>query len=267
LLYGPFKKIENTYKQLKEERLYKNKGETEFIKEKEHRIEFEKKIEPKQDLELIKGIEIESEPKTGKEITEIQRTKVEPEKEIKSEESVEESKQIAPVMETKSTHEVEKMTEVEIEIDRETIARTETMEEIGVEENREHDQETVQEAKSIGESESKLVLEPADIELTVGEILRAYEEDDVTADTKFMNKILRVTGDVSLVDIKEGLNIQYIRLTSGSGEPWQSVQCMFDRKHLAVLEQLEKGQTAIVQGRYNGSVIAIRMIDCVLVSR
>jgi cell envelope opacity-associated protein A len=45
----------------------------------------------------------------------------------------------------------------------------------------------------------------------------------------------------------------------------QSVQCMFDKKHASVLSKLEKGQLVTVQGRYNGSVIAMRIVDCVLI--
>ena len=66
-------------------------------------------------------------------------------------------------------------------------------------------------------------------------------------------------------DIKDRLDIHYIRLTGNGGDPWQSLQCMFNKKHSQALEQLEKGQTVTVQGRYSGSVIAIRMVDCVLV--
>ena len=103
------------------------------------------------------------------------------------------------------------------------------------------------------------------MELSVGEILQAYEEDDIAADEKFMNKILRVTGTVSLIDVKDKLDIHYIRMTGRGGDPWQSLQCMFDKKYSAVLEQLEKGQSITVQGRYTGSIIAIRMVDCILI--
>ena len=45
----------------------------------------------------------------------------------------------------------------------------------------------------------------------------------------------------------------------------ESVQCMFDKKHGAVLKQLEKGQPVTVQGKYKGSIIAVRIVDCCLV--
>ena len=113
--------------------------------------------------------------------------------------------------------------------------------------------------------ESKLEPEPVAMELTVEELLSAYATDGVAADTKFVNKLLRVTGVVAMIDVKDMLDTHYIRLTGAEGNLLQSVRCLFDKKHAPVLQQLVIGQTVTVQGRYNGSIIEIRMMDCVLV--
>ena len=68
-----------------------------------------------------------------------------------------------------------------------------------------------------------------------------------------------------MIDIKNMLDTHYIRLTGAEGNLLQSVQCVFNKQYAPALEQLEKGQTVTVQGKYNGSIIAIRMVDCVLV--
>jgi len=139
------------------------------------------------------------------------------------------------------------------------------------------------ETESVVESEPELVLESQPepitepereveptpeavaIELTVEELLSAYATDEVAADTKFANELLRIAGVVAMIDVKEKLDIHYIRLTDAKRNLLQSVQCMFDKKHAPVLQQLEIGQTVTVQGIYKGSLIAIRMVDCVLV--
>jgi hypothetical protein len=113
--------------------------------------------------------------------------------------------------------------------------------------------------------ESKLEPELAAMELTVEELLSAYATDEVAADTKFANKLLRVTGVVAMIDVKDMLDTHYIRLTRAERNLLQSVRCMFDKKHAPVLQQLVIGQTVTVQGIYNGSIIEIRMMDCVLV--
>ena len=270
LLQGPFKRIEKTYRQLKDERINKSIEEKGIGREPKHELKYEKEIEPKQDLEVIKGIKLEQESITGKKMDVVQEIeketvieeKTEPVQEHEKElEKIEESEpELVVEPEAEPAQEVETEKEAEVEPEEEVKQVTEVVEEAGDEEI----QETEPEMELVQESEPEL--EPADMELTVGEILMAYEEDDVAADEKFMNNILRVTGTVSLVDVKDRLDIHYIRLIGIGGDRRQNLQCMFEKKYSTALEQLEKGQTVTVQGRYRGSVIAIRMVDCVLVN-
>lgn len=262
LLYGSFKKTDKTYRQLKEERLNKTVREEKIIQEPEMEPEIEKEIEPKQDLEVIKRIKLEPESELEIENDVIQEMEKETVQEAEPEEKVEESEP-EPVVEPEGdpSKAVEDKNETEVEPEEEIKPEPEVVEEPEVEEI--HEIET--EAELIKEPEPEPEPENADMELTVTEILVAYDEDDVAADEKFVNKILRVTGTVSMIDIKAKLDTHYIRLAGSGGDPWQSVQCIFDKKHSLALGQLEKGQTVTAQGRYSGSIIAIRMVDCVLV--
>jgi len=106
--------------------------------------------------------------------------------------------------------------------------------------------------------------EPEAMELTAEELLSAYAIDGVAADAKFASKILRVTGVVGMIDVKNMLDTHHIRLTGADGSLLQSLRCVFDKKHAAALNQLTIGQTATVQGKYDGSIIDISMRDCVL---
>ena len=104
-----------------------------------------------------------------------------------------------------------------------------------------------------------------ELELTVDELFAAYEEDQAAADERFLDKIINVSGIASAIEIKDVLGTYYIRLTGAEDDILESVQCMFDKKHGDVLRQLEKGQAITVQGRYNGSIIAVRIVDCFIV--
>ena len=125
--------------------------------------------------------------------------------------------------------------------------------------------EIEQETEPVPEPEPEPELKPAEMELTVSELFTAYEDDDIAASERFANKILRITGVVSLIDVKNISDTHYIRLTGSEGDLMQSVQCMFDKKYAYLLCKLEKGQVVTVQGRYNGSIIAMRMVDCFLI--
>lgn len=105
---------------------------------------------------------------------------------------------------------------------------------------------------------------PAAIEVTVKELASAYETDEETADARFGNKILKVTGLVKRIEVKDTLDIHYITL-SEEGDLLQSVRSMFDKGHEDELNRLTKGQMVTVQGKFDGSIVQLRMRHCVLV--
>jgi len=104
------------------------------------------------------------------------------------------------------------------------------------------------------------------IEVTVDELLSAYATDEAAADERFGNKILKVTGIVNRIEVKDYLDFDYITLTNAENSLFQHVRCFFDKKHGPELSQLTTGQKVTVQGTYDGSMINIRLRDCVLVS-
>jgi len=105
-----------------------------------------------------------------------------------------------------------------------------------------------------------------EIEITAGEVLSAYEENGEAANAKFANKILRVTGIVKRIEAKDTLDIYYITLTDVEKTLLLiDVRCFFDRKHGPELNLLTPGKTVTVQGKYDGSMINIRMSNCFLV--
>ena len=102
------------------------------------------------------------------------------------------------------------------------------------------------------------------MELTVQELLSAYETDAAVADGQFVNKIIKVTGVVGRVEVNNTLDVYYINLTSPETKQLQNVRCVFDKKYGSELSQLRAGQTVTVQGLYDGSIIDISMRDCEL---
>ena len=121
------------------------------------------------------------------------------------------------------------------------------------------------EVKLVEEPESIPEPEPAAIEVTVEGLISAYEADGVAADAKFTDKILNVTGVVARIEINEVLDVHYIVLASADKRLLQSIRCVFEKKHEPELSKLTRGQTVTVQGKYDGSIIDIRLKDCVIV--
>jgi len=115
------------------------------------------------------------------------------------------------------------------------------------------------------QTEKEPVAPAADINITIDEVLADYAADYTSATEKFVNRTVRLSGYAGAIDVKEVHAINYIRVTEASLNLTKSVQCMFDKKYADELKSLEKGQQVTVQGKYTGSLIAMRMSDCIIV--
>ena len=223
LLSESYKKIPKTYRQLKEEKLHKQKLPVrEDISEPAPELEPEPVVEPEPEpvAELEPEPVVEPEPEPVAEPKPRPKRKPEPKPKPK------------PKRKSKPKPKPEPVAELEPE--------------------------------PVAEPEPAPA--PAEIEITAEELLLAYEADGAAADAKFANKILKITGVVGRIEIKDVLGIYYITLTSAEKTLLlQNVRCTFDKKYEPELNQLTSGQTVTVQGQYDGSIIDISMRDCVLV--
>ena len=126
------------------------------------------------------------------------------------------------------------------------------------------------EPELIAEPEPAPVLEPEPtsgvIESTVEQLNSAYQADKIAANKKLTNNILKVTGVVDRIVVREHLDIQYILLTSAEKRALWNVRCTFDKKEAHNLNRLTTGQTVTVQGKYDGYERNIIMKECVLAS-
>jgi hypothetical protein len=116
------------------------------------------------------------------------------------------------------------------------------------------------------ESQKTHVPVQALMEITVDELISAYETAGPDADARFANKFIKITGLVGKIDIKEAASVYALVLEAPGSNPLrQSVRCVFSREHRDTLQKTFKGQTVSVQGKYDGSIINISMRDCLVV--
>lgn len=112
--------------------------------------------------------------------------------------------------------------------------------------------------------ESSPTVTSTPIRITAGELYSAYDENEVSADAKYEDKILKVQGVVKSVG-KDIIDTAYVVLTTGAEHEMWGVQCMFDTEYESQLAQLSKGQVITIQGRCSGYLINVLLRDCVLV--
>jgi len=100
---------------------------------------------------------------------------------------------------------------------------------------------------------------------TVEELNAAFNSDKAGANAKLLDKALKVAGTVDKVFVRDNLDIFYIILAGAGGPSTKQVRCTFNREHGAHLSRLTEGQKATVQGVYAGYERNIILKDCSLV--
>ncbi len=248
LLSKSYKKIPETYKQLKEEKLHKQKPT----------VMEETGVSPLSNHDtLLPKDTLESEPEPMPEPE--PESVSESEREPAAEPGLEPEPEPMPEPEPESVSESgrELAVEPELEPKPEPVPKPAP--------------EPVSEPEPVLEANPKPVpeLEPEPttgiIAATVEELHSAYRVDEVAVDAKFTNKVLKVTGVADRIVVEDIHDIYYIILTSAEKKEAWNVRCTFDKGHGPELNQLTTGQTVTVQGKYDGYKINILMRDCVLV--
>ncbi len=105
-----------------------------------------------------------------------------------------------------------------------------------------------------------------DMEISVDDVLEDYEQDGAAAEARYGGKVLKVTGMIERVEVKDNFDIFFVTLNSQKQARMQGVRCVFDRAHSEELNRLETGQTVTIQGNFSGSLIDISLRDCFIAS-
>ena len=240
LLNRPYKKIEKTYQQLKDEKLleagtFAAQPEVEEITEPE----------PVSEAEAEEVAEPEPEPEPEAEVEEVVEPEPEPEPEP------------APKARAKKAAKPEAAPKARAK--KAAKAEPEAAPEAEAEEAAEPEPAPKARAKKAAKAEPEAV-----VEVTVNELASAYATDGTAADGKFLNRVLKVTGIVNKI-VSNRLNEHYWAILGSTEEgTLVDVQCTFNRHNADELEQLTAGQTVTIQGRYEGFVTSMVLIDCVL---
>ncbi len=251
LPHGPFKKIAQTFKQLREERL--GKRETPEVDEAEEELTLEPEPEPEPEPVLEGEPEPQPPPRTKRRPAPAPKPKYEPELKAKPEPVVKYKPRPAPVPKAKPKPVVEPVAELESEPE---PAPAPTMK---------YEPRPPSAPPPAPAPRQPLKPGPEVTEITVEGLASVYEREGTAADAKLLRRILWISGVVAKIEVKEMLSLFYIFLKSADKNLQQNVRCEFTRSSAEDLKRLVVGQAVVVQGVYDGSIINLRMKDCILV--
>jgi hypothetical protein len=102
------------------------------------------------------------------------------------------------------------------------------------------------------------------IRLGAGDLIAAYETNEIAADQRYKHRTLLVTGTISRIG-KDILNQMYVSLQSSEDDDgFVKVQCFFDQSAASTLAALRPGQQVCVRGRCDGKFGMILLKQCSL---
>ncbi|MBA7669933.1 hypothetical protein ES703_78073 [subsurface metagenome] len=132
--------------------------------------------------------------------------------------------------------------------------------------------EPVAEAEPEPVAEAEPVVEPdfgtetasGEIEITVEGIAAAYQANKVAANERFTDKVLKVSGAVDKVVVRDTVDVYYVLLKGSARKVLWNVRCTFAKQDGPKLRKLTPGQAVVVQGKYAGYERNILLKDCAL---
>ncbi|MES2223750.1 MAG: hypothetical protein V4469_02330 [Patescibacteria group bacterium] len=102
------------------------------------------------------------------------------------------------------------------------------------------------------------------IKVTATKLLADYKANEVSADAKYKNNIVEVSGLVDTIG-KDIVDTPYISLTDGSQYSFENVQCMFSKADETQLATVSKGDRLTLKGELSGKLGNVLVNGCSIV--
>lgn len=109
---------------------------------------------------------------------------------------------------------------------------------------------------------------PADIrqsaahyETTASDLLAAFNNNEATANARYLDKVVTVEGAISKIDLDGGNPTVFLE----TGDPMASVTCSFYETEIAALKNLKAGTTIKVKGVCTGILMDVVLNKCSIV--
>jgi len=109
--------------------------------------------------------------------------------------------------------------------------------------------------------ENSVEKEKASYAVTSDELYTSFEENEATANDKFLGKVIELTGEVSSIEKTE--TGQLVILLSCSS-PMGGVRCAFESKQDAVIKKVSEGATFTIKGKCSGMLMEVVLDNCAL---
>ena len=100
----------------------------------------------------------------------------------------------------------------------------------------------------------------ADVKITAGDLFRDYQNDEATANKKYLNKVIEVTGNIADIQNVNGSQIILLSTKDEMG----GVNCQLSNSEKDKDITLKKSTTITIKGRCSGYLMDVNLVDCIL---
>ena len=100
-------------------------------------------------------------------------------------------------------------------------------------------------------------------QLTIDQIDAMFRADNVSTNIALKDKTLIIKGIVNKVFIRDHIDVRYLILTGARKVVW-SARCSFEKESVGEMSRLSEGQAAALRGRYDGYGKNIIFKECTL---
>lgn len=100
----------------------------------------------------------------------------------------------------------------------------------------------------------------ADIEISLKELIEEYKQDEVSANSKYLDKLIQIEGIITDISINNGNSV----LTVSESKNNPSIICNMSPNYNVNALKLKIGDKVSVKGICTGYLLDIILINCVL---
>jgi len=114
--------------------------------------------------------------------------------------------------------------------------------------------------KEKAEEDKKVENEAASVTVTSQQIFSDYEANEVSADDKYKDKVVAVSGEVTGIEKNPITDAMYIKLATSN--QFISVDAYFSDSHKEDLKKAKKGDRVTLKCRCKGMVLSVQLESC-----
>ena len=110
--------------------------------------------------------------------------------------------------------------------------------------------------------EKNLLNRKPDCKLTATELFNEYSTNEEAANTKFLGKVIMVSGTIREINTEDSI---YTTIILETDDMFFGVNCVLNNKYASKQKEISIGSEAVIKGECSGMLIDVVLNNCVFI--